>query len=79
VRKHFEKRVLNCLVGIVGIAQVVIRNAHRAALLSGDQVGETFARRITFARENEGFDAGGEFRVPGRRRLLDSRWRLRSR
>src|SRR5215204_2184056 len=77
VYKHFEKGVLNRLVGVVSIAQVVVRNAHCATLLSGDQVGETVARRVTIAREDEGLDGGGQFRIPGRRRRLDSCWRFR--
>ena len=73
VRKHFQERILNRLIGVVRVAQVVVRDSHRSSLLPGHQIREAIPRRVAITGEHERLDAGGELRFPGRRRL-DS-WR----
>ena len=63
VRKHLDEGVLHRFVGIVRVAQVVIRDAQRAALLSGDEVGEPVAGGIALAGDDQRLDGGGQLRI----------------
>ena len=44
--EHLEKRVLHDLVRVGRIVQVLIGDAHRAALVNRDELGEALPRRI---------------------------------
>src|SRR5262245_6250315 len=46
VRKDAEERVLNRLVGLGGIAKILIRNPRRAALMERDELRKTLASLV---------------------------------
>jgi hypothetical protein len=60
VREHLQEGVLNGLVGIVRIAQVVVRDTDRAPLLMRDQIGEPLAGGVAIAGKDERLDDTGQ-------------------
>jgi hypothetical protein len=66
--KHLEKGVLHGLVGVVRVAQVVIRNPYCAALLVSDQLAEKLPSLVPLAVYDERLDPGCQPGVRGQRR-----------
>ena len=72
VREHLHERVLHRLVGVVRIAQVLVRDPHGPALLVGHQFAEPLARGVAFAAGDERLDLGRQLRIP-RQRVAERR------
>ena len=56
---RFHERVLHGLVRLGGVAQVVIRDPGRAALVPGDELRVALARALQLARRLMRLDGGG--------------------
>ena len=52
MREHLEECVLHRFVGVVSIAEVVIRDAHGPPLLAGHKLPKPFAREIAVSRRH---------------------------
>jgi hypothetical protein len=64
MREHLDERILHGFVGIVGVAQIVIRDPHRTALLAGDEFGEALAGDLAVPCDDQCLDGAGQLRVP---------------
>ena len=63
MRKHLYECILHGLVGVVHVAQVLVRDPRGAPLQQRDQLSEAFSRGVTFSRDDECLDFGRQLRV----------------
>jgi hypothetical protein len=50
VREHLDERVLDGFVGVCGIAEILVGDSKRPALMAGDEVGEPLSPRSSKPR-----------------------------
>jgi hypothetical protein len=68
VREHLDERVLDRFIGVVRIAQVVIRDPNGPSLLARHEIREALAGGVALPGDDERFDGAGELRVAGQGR-----------
>jgi hypothetical protein len=67
--KHLDEGVLNRLVGLGGVAKVLIRDARRAPLMQRHELAKPFARLVHVAALDEPADFDGDAAVVGNGRV----------